>query len=349
MTTTLDGTSFRAIGFAEPLAISVYKSKPDFPTRVDWDGFFHDAKHMNENEPGERPDTIYMSGLPFDWFQNSPNGDIENVFRHIFSEYGEISYIDIPQCDPYRKQMDQDISGIQLSSWSYGEDLFFEVYIQFTEYSSFVAAMASICGRIMVRKGPNGELNEARIKVDFDKTAHLSIRKINQRSLRRACIDYENDQKMMIELTRKNKLNEMIEVEKQRRETEEQEKFSRRLLRLEKRRVHEQQKGYERMLRKKLENNMVEKLKKIKSERKRGAKAILAYVAKLYREEQRQKRGAPTIHEMASEYVRQKGLPSEEMLRKRMIEKTELKMRTRMVGRIVSKNVQEERRSRRRH
>lgn len=37
------------------------------------------------------------------------------------------------------------------------------------------------------------------------------------------------------------------------------------------------------MLRKKLENNMVEKLKKIKSERKRGAKAILAYVAKLYR------------------------------------------------------------------
>ena len=48
--------------------------------------------------------------------------------------------------------------------------------------------------------------------------------------MRRACIDYENDQKMMIELTRKNKLNEMIEVEKQRRETEEQEKFSRRLL-----------------------------------------------------------------------------------------------------------------------
>lgn len=33
---------------------------------------------------------------------------------------------------------------------------------------------------------------------------------------------------------------------------------------------------------------------------------------------------------MASEYVRQKGLPSEEMLRKRMIEKTELKMRTRV-------------------
>lgn len=80
VTTTLDGTSFRAIGFAEPLAISVYKSKPDFPTRVDWDGFFHDAKHMNENEPGERPDTIYMSGLPFDWFQVqkpiTPNANI---------------------------------------------------------------------------------------------------------------------------------------------------------------------------------------------------------------------------------------------------------------------------------
>jgi hypothetical protein len=67
---TLDNVTFRAIGFTDPLSISIHKAMPDFPTRVDWNNFFHDNRtKLDEREPGERPDTIYMSGLPFDWFQ----------------------------------------------------------------------------------------------------------------------------------------------------------------------------------------------------------------------------------------------------------------------------------------
>lgn len=38
--------------------------------------------------------------------------------KKIMSEYGSIRLVDIPQCDPLRKQMDPEISGIRTSSWS---------------------------------------------------------------------------------------------------------------------------------------------------------------------------------------------------------------------------------------
>lgn len=64
----LDDTSFRAVGFTKPLQVKATKGKLGYPTRVEWDKFFHEAKDMDEKEPGERPDTIYLSGLPTDWF-----------------------------------------------------------------------------------------------------------------------------------------------------------------------------------------------------------------------------------------------------------------------------------------
>lgn len=117
----LNGITFRAIGFTQSLSIKAECAKPDFPTRIDWDQFFAANKHLDEKEPGERPDTVYISGLPFDWFKDPIEGSTENTFKHIFAEYGEVTCVDIPQCDPIRKEMDQDISGIQLSSWLLGQ------------------------------------------------------------------------------------------------------------------------------------------------------------------------------------------------------------------------------------
>jgi len=67
----LDGITFRAVGFTEPLAIKAERAKLDFPTRVDWDRFFasSSARSTAEKEPGERPDTVYIGGLPFEWFK----------------------------------------------------------------------------------------------------------------------------------------------------------------------------------------------------------------------------------------------------------------------------------------
>lgn len=64
----LNNVSFRAIGFCEPLTVTVTNGKFDFPTRTDWNKFFSENT-SDETKPGERPDTIYIGGLPFDWFK----------------------------------------------------------------------------------------------------------------------------------------------------------------------------------------------------------------------------------------------------------------------------------------
>lgn len=137
----LNGFSFRAVGFTEPLTVTCSPGTLDFPTRIDWDTFFASSSRYNEKKFGERPDTVYIGGLPFEWFKvkkklifffkfflyfkNTINASFEDTFKQIFSEYGIVNRIDIPQLDPLRKQMEEDITGIRLSSWSFGQVFFF--------------------------------------------------------------------------------------------------------------------------------------------------------------------------------------------------------------------------------
>jgi len=57
----------------------------------------------------------------FTLFQSTVDESTEKVFKRIFSEYGDVTLVDIPQCDPLRKQMESEISGIQCSSWLFGQ------------------------------------------------------------------------------------------------------------------------------------------------------------------------------------------------------------------------------------
>ncbi|CAK5073709.1 unnamed protein product [Meloidogyne enterolobii] len=340
----LNGITFRAIGFTEPLSVKAECAKPDFPTRIDWDAFFASNKNLDEKEPGERPDTVYISGLPFDWFKDPIEGSTENTFKHIFAEYGEVICVDIPQCDPIRKEMDQEISGIQLSSWLLGQDPFFEVYIQFREYVSFAQAMAFLGGKNLVQKNPNGEIREAKIRVDFDRTSHLSIRKITQRKLRRMCLEYERDKQEQKKMDESKRLEEMIREEKEKRDRDERERVMRALLRAERRQRMREKRDFEQLLRKKLKHRLTHKLEKIWKERQKGAKALLRHIAEIYREKQQlekqrleeQKALEAPIHELASAFVREQGLPMEEEIRQRILRKQELKMRTRITSRMIS-------------
>lgn len=53
----------------EPLNVTASHGTLDFPTRVDWDGFFALNSEYNKKNTAERPDTIYIGGLPFEWFK----------------------------------------------------------------------------------------------------------------------------------------------------------------------------------------------------------------------------------------------------------------------------------------
>lgn len=126
----LDGRPIKLAGFSESVKIRAAEAKDDFPTRHDWDSFFRDARNMDEMKAGERPDTIHITNLPINWFcprhlENTENvKPSENIFKRIFEKFGEVRYVDIPICDPYRSQMKSHMSGMK--TFSFDQEMYFE-------------------------------------------------------------------------------------------------------------------------------------------------------------------------------------------------------------------------------
>lgn len=183
----LDERSIKLNGYPEPLKLKASEAKLEFPSRHVWDSFFRDAPNMDEMKPGERPDTVHISNLPIKWFlssrdlQDEDAKPSENIFRRVFEKFGKVRCVDIPICDPYRKQMKPHMTGI--SKFSFDSELYFEGYIQFSEYMGFVRAMDAFRGMKLLKKGEDGIGQAVSIDVNFDTTKHLSEATIKRRSI----------------------------------------------------------------------------------------------------------------------------------------------------------------------
>uniref|UniRef100_A0A914CYU2 RRM domain-containing protein n=1 Tax=Acrobeloides nanus TaxID=290746 RepID=A0A914CYU2_9BILA len=325
----LHDCQFRALGFTEQLKLSVEEGTSDFPTRAEWDKFFREAEDMDERVPGERPDTVYIGGLPHDWFQPKKSYNLEDTMEEIMSEYGEIRKIDIPQSDLYRKQMDQEISGLRMSWWTLGSEPFFEAYVQYTEYKGFVNAMNTLHGKQLIRKMPSGKLQEASLKVDFDRTKHLTDKKILLRSLKRSCIQYQ------MEVKQKKEDSKPTKEDNSEKRQKEQQKIARRILREEKRRQKIEKIKQEAFLRKKLKR----KRKEVKSKRKIESKRLLEYIFdyhfKKFEAKAREKESKDIMLQL-SEYVKQNGLDDEDRLRENLLRGKELRLRAKMAQKVLN-------------
>lgn len=172
--------------FSELMRVKACEWKSDFPSRRVWDDFFQNARDMDEMKPGERPDTVHISNLPSKWFiphHLSEDEDVtpsEKILYRIFEKFGSIRYVDIPICDPYRKKMKDHISGLKNSSFD--SKAFFEGYVQYKDYIGFTKAMEALRNMKLVRKEEDCA-TEVNIKVDFDKTKHLSDASIRRREI----------------------------------------------------------------------------------------------------------------------------------------------------------------------
>lgn len=117
---------------------------------------------MNELKAGERPDTIHITGLPVKWFAedgaNTPN---ESLITTIFKKWGTVKRVDVPAADPYRPRMRL---GNNIHKFSYEDDIFFDVYVQYVEYMDFVKAMDALRGMKLLKKDGQNSLT-ATIKV----------------------------------------------------------------------------------------------------------------------------------------------------------------------------------------
>lgn len=126
----LDGAPIKLSSFNETVKVKASIAKDAFPSRHDWDSFFRDARDMDEMKAGERPDTVHITNLPIRWFcpRHMENEDnvkpSESIFKRIFEKFGEVRFVDIPICDPYRKDMKAHITGMK--TFSFDQELYFE-------------------------------------------------------------------------------------------------------------------------------------------------------------------------------------------------------------------------------
>ncbi|CAL8079623.1 unnamed protein product [Calicophoron daubneyi] len=116
--TSLDSQYVKLSGFPQNLRVRASEAQPDCPRRHDWEAFFRDAENVDETKPGERPDTLTVSGLPVRWFAQPTRSKISSssdkssstcvrvdrpniaVLQQAFEVFGKIRRIDVPMLDP---------------------------------------------------------------------------------------------------------------------------------------------------------------------------------------------------------------------------------------------------------
>ena len=224
----LDAKSIKLSGFSETLKVKAGKAKAKFPKKHDWVAFFRDSKVMDESKPGERPDTIHIKGLPFKWFEATAKNQgkpSEQLIWDVFNQYGAVRAVDVPVLDAYRMRMDiprsEDDGGFK--TFSFGSGLYFEVFVQFSDYTGFEKAMQVFKGRKLIHLLEDGKTAAVNIIVDFDQSAHLSERNIKKRDIQRQkLIDYDLQEE---EIARKVKeqeelVKEMVRLEEIQKEEE---------------------------------------------------------------------------------------------------------------------------------
>lgn len=275
----LDGKFIKLSGFAEPLKVRATESKMKFPTVHDWNSFFRESEDLDERNPGERPDTIYIKGLPCKWFSRdeSPSKPSDEVLKSVFCRFGKIRCVDIPILDPYRQRLSKGNSEFQ--TFYFGSHLHFDAYVQYSQYQGFSNAMSVLKGMKLMYISDEGRAATANIQVEFDKTCHLSAKNIKKRELER---------QKLIDTERKEKEEEERRIEEERLEEERREAERQRLLqeairkKEERKRAREEKKRKKRaerirreIERKEQQRQLERERERKKAEQKRSAKRLL--------------------------------------------------------------------------
>ncbi|XP_050429457.1 A-kinase anchor protein 17A-like [Adelges cooleyi] len=209
-------------GFTNLLTVKAAEVKPDFPTRHDWDSFYRDSKDMNELKPGERPDTLHIQNIPVEWLtEPGENFPSECIIKQAFEIYGEITQIDLPAADPSRVS---HVAGVC------------DVYIQYKDYLGFAKAMEALKGSKLAYI-TNTKALSANIKVDFDKTKHMTISSVSKRLKRREKFIEKLRAKQDEEKREKEKELKKIEEERIKKLHQLEKKLERRKLRQAKRKA----------------------------------------------------------------------------------------------------------------
>ena len=301
----LDGKGIKLTGFADPLRVRAARKKVPFPKKHDWNTHFREATDTNENNPGERPDTVYISHLPTKWFVESDKDTkpSELVVTAVFSTFGEIREVDIPANDIYRdrinvlgeakkeKGTENTIKPNVFKTFSHGSNIHFDCFIQYVDYAGFAKCMKSLRGKKLLYMLEDEKGATASIEVDFDKTQHMSEKNIRRRNRRRERLiraDAEEEEKRRKEQEERARKEEIEQLEARRRELLElkevqdalQQKEERRKLREEKRKNKREQKRLAIKQEKEREKKIEAMTEAMKKQRKEESIALVTELLK---------------------------------------------------------------------
>ncbi|KPJ11502.1 A-kinase anchor protein 17A [Papilio machaon] len=259
----LDNRIIQLNDYPEQLKVKVSEAKSDFPSRHTWDSFFRDATDMDEMKPGERPDTVHIANIPISWFIHEKDSysdgvPSESLFKKVFEKFGSLRQVDVPASDPFRMQMKEAIRGITIPAME--SSVYFEGYLQFSEYVGFVRCMDALRGRKLLRK--KDDISEwCTIRVDFDRTKHMTDAAVKRRAIVRERLIARQRAKEEEERMEKDKIAKREAKERQKLEKSEREKLAKMREREERRK--------KKRLAKLIERDKVDVNKKVAEEQKK--------------------------------------------------------------------------------
>jgi len=286
-TAALDNQSIKIGGFTAPFKVKAKKASTDFPTKAQWEAHFMDnEEHYDENQPGERADTIYFKEVPKRFFadEGTLNPTEENI-RLAFLTFGQIRNMDVPMLNPdYAEEAslsatalvaagkeDQATNAFSMT----GTGLNFEFYVQFMDRIGFERCMDEFRDMKLMHVDDTGKAVAATLKVQFDKSKHLSEGKMLQRAeiRKQAAIEKEQREKLRVQKRQEEerKLAEQERVKAAKDKQKEQRRLQRQNKRRE-RRIKVKHKKEEKKLKRKIQ---MEERKLILAQRKLEASRIL--------------------------------------------------------------------------
>lgn len=282
---SLNDQSIKIGGFTQPFKTKAKKASTDFPTKQQWEShFMENAEHYDENKPGERPDTVLFKDVPKRFFSEEASLiPTEDNVRLAFLTFGQIRHIDIPMLSGEEDSLLSGaglvaggLPGEEFNAFSLtGTGLNFDFYVQFIDRIGFERCMDEFRDMKLMHIDDTGKAVAAAVKIQFDKSKHLSEAKILQRQESRKQAEIEAKRKEA-ERQRKREEAEAKEAEKERvRQAKNKEHEERRLKRQAKRREKHLKKKHESEERRLKKRIQIEERKLLLAQRKLEATRIL--------------------------------------------------------------------------
>jgi len=286
-TAALDNQTIKIGGFTQPFKVKAKKASTDFPTKAQWEAHFMDNdEHYDETQPGERADTILFKEVPKRFFADEGTlTPTEENIRLTFLTFGQIRAVDVPMLNPDFEEEaslsatalvaagkeDKAVNAFSMT----GTGLNFDFYVQYMDRIGFERAMDEFRDMKLMHVDDSGKAVAATLKIQFDKSKHLSEAKMLQRAEVRKQAGIEKEQREKLRIQKRREEEQKMAEEERIRAAKDKQKEQRRLQRQNKRRerrIKKKHKGEEKKLKKKIQ---MEERKLILAQRKLEATRIL--------------------------------------------------------------------------